>query len=78
MKRAYNKPTATFIDYAYDVQVVAESSKLDSLGDGHQINYCTWESGSFANPCNTVLSNSNNANVPDMCTGFSPWSLRGL
>ena len=74
MKREYMKPIANFIDYAYDVQVVAESNKLDTLGDGHRLNYCTWESGSYANPCNSVLAKADT----DRCFDFTPWSLRGL
>lgn len=56
MKRKYVKPTATMIDYSFDEQVVAESSKFNNYGDGHQINYCTYLSGSFSNPCSTVMN----------------------
>ncbi len=72
MKREYKKPTATFIDYAYEEQVVAESSKFDGYGDGHQINYCTYQSGLFADPCSVVVNSQFSTSV----CGTQPWSLR--
>ena len=55
MKRAYTKPIAKYIDYSYDEQVVAESSKYDGDGDGHRIDQCTYESGLFAAPCSDIV-----------------------
>lgn len=72
MKRVYTKPTAKFIDYAYDEQVVADSSKVDGLGDGHQIFYCTYQSASFTDPCSVVV----NSTFPNEICGVKPWSLR--
>lgn len=78
MKRAYHTPTLKYIDYSYDEQVVAESSKIDGKGDGFQVHYCTWESASFSDPCLAVLA-SNPADRPtsNSCQNFNPWSLRG-
>lgn len=70
MKRKYQRPTAAFIDYAYDEQIVAASSKYDGYGDGHQINYCTYQSGAFANPCNSIV-NTQHASICQV----QPWSL---
>ena len=76
MKREYRKPVIKFIDYTYDEQVVAQSSQFDGLGDGFQISYCTWESGSFSSPCLAVLSKSDKDGGL-RCYDFTPWSLRG-
>lgn len=73
MKRMYKKPTAKFIDYSYDEQVVAQSNKLDGLGDGHQIHYCTYQSGSFSDPCTVVVNSSFDTSICEV----QPWSLRG-
>ena len=72
MKKEYFKPTAKYIDYAYEEQVVAESSKFDGLGDGHQVNYCTYQSGLFAQPCSDIV----NKTFPTSICGIQPWSLR--
>lgn len=72
MKREYKQPTAKFIDYAYDEQVVAESSKVDGMGDGHVIYYCTYQSASFSDPCSVVV----NSNFDDSICGIKPWTLR--
>ena len=72
MKREYKKPSAKFIDYAYDEQVVAESSKFSGYGDGHQIDYCTYQSGQFSSPCSTVV----NSTFPQSTCNSQPWSLR--
>jgi len=76
MKREYRKPSVKFIDYAYDEQVVAESATFNGSGDGYQLNYCTWESGLWADPCNNVLSAADQA-AGKRCFGYTPWSLRG-
>ena len=72
MKREYTQPTAKFIDYAYDEQVVAESNKFDGLGDGWVIDYCTYQSGEFSDPCTVVV----NSQFSDEICGIKPWSLR--
>ena len=72
MKREYKQPIVKFIDYAYDEQVVAESSKIDGLGDGHQIYYCTYQSDAFSNPCSVVV----NSTFPDDVCNTKPWSLK--
>lgn len=72
MKREYKQPIAKFIDYAYEEQVVAESSKIDGLGDGHQIYYCTYQSSSFSDPCCVVVNSTFGAEI----CGVQPWSLR--
>lgn len=72
MKRVYDKPVVKMIDYSYDEQVVAESSKVDGLGDGHQIYYCTYQSASFTDPCSVVV----NSKFPTEICGLQPWSLR--
>lgn len=71
MKRKYAKPTATMIDYSFDEQVVAESSKFDGYGDGHQIDFCTYQSGSFGNPCSSIV----NSTFPTNICEVQPWSL---
>lgn len=76
MKREYKQPRAVLIDYAYEEQVVAESSKIDTLGDGYQVQYCTWRSASFSSPCDVILTQSNHAADPLKCYGDQPWSLR--
>lgn len=76
MKKNYTRPTAAFIDYAYEEQVVAESSKFSGYGDGYQVEVCTWYSGAFASPCDSVLSNANHSADPTRCTDTRPWSLR--
>jgi len=76
MKRAYTKPSVSFIDYSYEEQVVAESSKYSGFGDGYQVNVCTWYSGAFASPCDSVLSKADNGADPNRCTDTTPWSLR--
>lgn len=76
MKKAYTKPCASLIDYSYEEQVVAESSKYSGLGDGYIVNVCTWQSGLFANPCDSVLSHANHDADPNRCTETRPWSLR--
>ena len=73
VKREYKKPVVKFIDYSYDEQVVAESSKVDGLGDGHQINYCTYQSASFNDPCSIMV----NSIVGAPICSIQPWSLRG-
>lgn len=72
MRREYSKPVVKFIDYVYDEQVVADSSKVDGLGDGHQIWYCTYQSAEFSNPCSVVV----NSNFSQEICGVQPWSLR--
>lgn len=72
MKREYKKPVAKMIDYAYDEQIVADSSKVDGLGDGHQIFYCTYQSASFSDPCSVVV----NSNFSQEVCNVQPWSLR--
>lgn len=76
MKREYMKPIAKYIDYSYDEQVVATSSKVDGLGDGHKIFYCTYESAEFSNPCNAVHNSNEIVQNPDRCVAYRPWSLR--
>lgn len=71
MKREYKKPVAKVVDYAYDEQVVAESSKVDGYGDGHVIYYCTYMSESFLTPCNVV----HNSKVDFQCD-TDLWTLR--
>lgn len=71
MKRKYVKPTATMIDYSFDEQVVAESSKFDGYGDGHKIDYCTYQSGAFAKPCSNIVSST----FPTSICAVQPWSL---
>lgn len=73
MKREYMKPVAKFVDYSYEEQVVAESQKLDGLGDGHRIDFCTYQSGSYVDPCSIVV----NSNFSESICGIKPWSLRG-
>ena len=73
MKREYRKPTALFIDYSYDEQVVAESANYNGHGDGNHTGYCTYQSGSYSNPCVTMV---NSQFTNDVC-GIQPWSLRG-
>lgn len=72
MKREYKTPVVKFVNYAYDVQVVAESSKFDGYGDGHQIDWCTYQSGLFADPCSDIVNSSFS---PSVCQ-VQPWSLR--
>lgn len=72
MKREYKSPVAKFVDYSYEEQVVAESSKFDGYGDGYQINYCTYQSGAFSNPCSVVV----NSTFPTSVCNTQPWSLR--
>ena len=72
MKREYKQPVAKFIDYTYEEQVVAESSKVDGLGDGHQIWYCTYQSAEFSDPCSVVV----NSQFPTEICGIQPWALR--
>lgn len=72
MKREYKTPIVKFVNYAYDVQVVAESSKFDGSGDGHKIDWCTYKSGLFADPCSDIV----NSNFSEDICGFQPWSLR--
>ena len=75
MKREYIKPSVVFVDYSYEEQVVAESSTFSGTGDGYQINYCTYESGAWADPCKNVISKADNA-AEIRCFDFQPWSLR--
>lgn len=72
MKREYKQPVAKFIDYAYEEQVVAESVIYNGSGDGNNTNYCTYQSGSIANPCTLVV----NSTFPDSICSTKPWSLR--
>lgn len=72
MKREYKKPNVKFIDYSYDEQVVAESSKFSGYGDGHKIEYCTYESGQFTSPCSDITNHT----FPTNICSFQPWSLR--
>lgn len=72
MKREYRQPVAKFIDYAYEEQVVAESSKFDGMGDGHKIDHCTYKSGLFASPCSDIVSTQF---TTDICN-LQPFSLR--
>ena len=53
MKKEYKKPKATFVDYSYQEQVVATSpgENFSGIGDGNFMEFCTWLSGSTANPC---------------------------
>lgn len=71
-KREYKKPTAAFIDYAYDEQVVAASDNYNGLGDGHYTGYCTYQSGSIHAPCVTMV----NKDWPLTVCGTQAWSLR--
>lgn len=71
MKREYKQPVAKFIDYAYEEQVVAASSKFDGYGDGYQIDFCTYVSGLFIDPCGDIVSSEH----PTICEK-QPWSLR--
>ncbi len=70
MKRKYQKPTAAFIDYAYDEQIVAASSNYNGYGDGHLTGFCTYQSGSFAKPCGDIV-NTQHASICQV----QPWSL---
>ena len=72
MKREYKSPVVKFVEYSYEEQVVAESNKFDNYGDGHQIQYCTYQSGSFSEPCSVIV----NSNFPTTTCGIQPWSLR--
>lgn len=72
MKREYKSPVAKFVDYSFEEQVVAESSKFDGYGDGHKIDFCTYQSGSFSEPCSVVVNSTFPANI---CS-VQPWSLR--
>ncbi len=72
MKRIYKTPTVKYVDYSYEENVVAESSKVDGLGDGHVIYYCTYQSADFHDPCNVVV----NSNFSETICGIQPWSLR--
>ena len=72
MKREYKSPVAKFVDYSFEEQVVAESSRFDGYGDGHQIKYCTYQSGSFSDPCSVVV----NSTFPTAICSVQPWSLR--
>ena len=73
MKKTYVEPKAKFINYTYDEQVVAASNKIDGYGDGHQINYCTYRSDSFSDPCKDIVSSEFGASICHV----QPWSLRG-
>lgn len=72
MKREYKSPVAKFVDYCYEEQVVAESSKFDGYGDGHKVDFCTYQSGAFSNPCSVVV----NSTFPTSICNSQPWSLR--
>lgn len=72
MKREYKKPTAKFIDYAYDEQIVATSEYFNGFGDGNKTGYCTYQSGSIHEPC-VIMVNSQFSQ--EVC-GTRPWSLR--
>lgn len=72
MKREYKSPVVKFVEYSYEEQVVAESNKIDSYGDGHQIYYCTYQSSSFSDPCSVVVNSTFGAEI----CGIMPWSLR--
>ena len=76
MKREYVKPSVKFIDYSYDEQVVAESATYSGYGDGYQMNFCTWQSGLWADPCKGTLSEADKA-AGIRCFDHNPWSLRG-
>ena len=73
MKREYKTPTAMFIDYAYDEQVVAASDNFNGLGDGNYTGYCTYQSGSIHEPCVLMV----NSQFSQSVCGTQPWSLRG-
>lgn len=77
MKHEYKKPTVKYIDYAYDEQVVATSAggnKIDGLGDGYQIYYCTYVSDVIGEGCSWIHNSEQNVFVCDKNT----WSLRSL
>ena len=71
MKREYKQPVAKFIDYAYEEQVVAESSNFNGSGDGNYTGWCTFTSGSTTSPCTMMLSSDH----PGLCDS-NAWSLR--
>ena len=72
MKREYKSPVAKFVDYSFEEQVVAESSKFDGYGDGYKIDFCTYQSGSFSEPCSVVV----NSTFPTTICSVQPWSLK--
>ena len=71
MKREYKQPVAKFIDYAYEEQVVADSGIYNGSGDGNSTGYCTYQSGSPASPCTTMV----NSNFDFSICSVQPWSL---
>lgn len=71
MKKPYQIPAAKKVDYSYEEQVVATSELYNQIGDGHQVGLCTYKSGSFANPCSTMV----NSEVT-VFTCANTWSLR--
>ena len=73
MKRTYKKPAAKYVDYSYQEQVVASSAEefFNGTGDGNQLGFCTWLSGSTATPCNEKVGGGN-----PKCESQA-WSLRG-
>ena len=75
MKREYRTPVAKYVNYAYEEQVVATSAgnKVDTFGDGWEIQYCTYMSDVIGAGC-TTMHNSTVTNFK--CDVSAGWSLR--
>ncbi|MBE5771854.1 MAG: hypothetical protein E7336_10850 [Clostridiales bacterium] len=61
MKKAYKKPAVKYVDYSYQEQVVATSPGefFSGTGDGNQLGFCTWLSGSTVTPCTENVGGGN-------------------
>ena len=72
MKKEYKKPAAKFVDYSYQEQVVATSpgEHFSGSGDGNQLGFCTWLSGSTVTPCTDTVGGGN-----PVCD-VQKWNLR--
>ena len=75
MKKKYSTPVAKYVDYAFDEQVKATSAggnKVDGLGDGFEIHYCTYLSDVIGDGCNWI----HNSTVTIFKCDKETWSLR--
>lgn len=72
MKKKYYRPSAAFINYEYDEQVVAESANYNGRGDPAHTGYCQWWSGAYIGGCNdNLLEIPSCKSIPDMTSLFS-------
>lgn len=65
MKRTYQQPKASLINYTYDEQVVAQSENYNGRGDPLDQKVCVWWSGAIVGGCRDYYQSEVLCDNPD-------------